>query len=115
MKSAELELALLEASDNGRWPIVFDTSPCTYRMQRYCHGRLAVQDSIEFIHDTVLPRVAVAPGCEPVVVHPVCSVRKMGTVDKLIAVAGRCSPEVIASTTCCAAASRAKRDLLVRN
>jgi len=103
MKSAELELALLEASDNGRWPIVFDTSPCAYRMQRYCHGRIAVQDSIEFIHDTVLPRVAIAPGREPVVVHPVCSVRKMGTVDKLTAIAGHCSPEVVAvdDVLCC--------------
>ena len=33
-KSAELEAALRDASENGRWPIVFDTSPCTYRMQR---------------------------------------------------------------------------------
>jgi len=103
MKSAELEYALREASDNGRWPIVFDTSPCAYRMQRYCHGRLAIQDSIEFIHDTVLPRVAIASGREPVVVHPVCSVRKMGTVDKLTAIAGRCSPQVIAvdDVLCC--------------
>ena len=54
-----------------------------------------MQDSIEFIHDTVLPRVAITPAREPVVVHPVCSVRKMGTVDKLSAIAGRCSPEVI--------------------
>jgi D-lactate dehydrogenase len=102
-KSAELEHALREASDNGRWPIVFDTSPCAYRMQRYCHGRLAIQDSIEFIHDTVLPRVAIVPGSEPVVVHPVCSVRKMGTVDKLTGIAGHCSSEVIAvdDVLCC--------------
>ena len=103
MKSAELELALREASENGRWPIVFDTSPCAYRMQRYCHGRLAIQDSIEFLHDTVLPRVAITRRPEPVVVHPVCSVRKMGTVDKLMAVAGCCSPRVIAvdDVLCC--------------
>jgi D-lactate dehydrogenase len=102
-KSAELETILREASDNGRWPIVFDTSPCTYRMQRFCAGRLPVQDSIEFIHDTVLPRVAIAPKREPVVVHPVCSVRKMGTVEKLAAIAGRCSTQVIAvnDVLCC--------------
>ena len=28
---------------------------------------------------------------EPIAVHPVCSVRKMGSVDKLMAIAGRCS------------------------
>ena len=94
-KSTELEHALRDASENGRWPIVFDTSPCAYRMKRRCDGRLHVQDSIEFIHDTVLPRVAITPAREPVVIHPVCSVRKMGTVEKLSAIAGRCSPDVI--------------------
>jgi D-lactate dehydrogenase len=94
-KSSELEHTLREASEDGRWPIVFDTSPCAYRMKRRCDGRLNVQDSIEFIHDTVLPRVAIEPTREPVVIHPVCSVRKMGTVEKLSAIAGRCSPDVI--------------------
>jgi len=102
-KAAELEIALREASDEGRWPIVFDTSPCAYRMQRYCDGRLAVRDSIEFIHDSVLPRVAIERRQEPVVIHPVCSVRKMGTVDKLAAIAKRCSAEVITvnDVLCC--------------
>jgi hypothetical protein len=27
-KGAELEAALLKASENGKWPIVCDTSPC---------------------------------------------------------------------------------------
>jgi len=36
-------------------------------------------------------------------VHPVCSVRKMGTVDKLTAIAHRCSDEVItvSDVRCC--------------
>jgi D-lactate dehydrogenase len=94
-KSSELEHALREASEDGRWPIVFDTSPCAYRMKRRCDGRVKVQDSIEFIHDTVLPRVAIKPTREPIVVHPVCSVRKMGTLEKLSAIAGHCGPDVI--------------------
>ena len=102
-KSAELETALRAASENGRWPIVFDTSPCAYRMKRFCDERLSVQDSVEFIHDAVLPRVALTPTHEPIVVHPVCSVRKMGTVDKLAAIAHRCSDNVIAvnDVLCC--------------
>ncbi len=94
-KAAQLETALHEATENGRWPIVFDTSPCAYRMKRYLAGRLAVQDGIEFIHDTVLARVAVDPMDTPVAIHPVCSVRKMGTVDKLAAIASRCSSKVV--------------------
>src|SRR4030095_1375406 len=71
-KSAELEAALLAASEGGRWPIAFDTSPCAYRMKRFSQGRIAIQDSIEFIHDAVLPRVAMERGREPTTVHPVC-------------------------------------------
>ena len=102
-KAAQLELALREANDNGRWPIVCDTSPCSYRMQRYLAGRLAVQDGIEFLHDSVLPRVAIEPIDTPVAIHPVCSVRKMGTVDKLAAIASRCSSKVVVveEVLCC--------------
>jgi D-lactate dehydrogenase len=102
-KSAELEAALRAASEHGRYPIVFDTSPCAYRMKRYLSGRLQVQDSIEFIHDRVLPRVDVAASDAPVAIHPVCSVRKMGIVDKLAAIASRCSAEVVQVDTvqCC--------------
>jgi D-lactate dehydrogenase len=103
LKSAELEAALHDASEGGRWPIVFDTSPCAYRMKRTLAGRLQVQDSVEFVHDVVLPRVTIAPQSQTVAVHPVCSVRKMGTVDKLLAIARRCSPDVVTTdeVQCC--------------
>jgi D-lactate dehydrogenase len=64
-------------------------------MKRYLAGRLAVQDSIEFVHDFVLPRVAIEAIAGPVAIHPVCSLRKMGTADKLAAVAARCSRDVV--------------------
>ncbi|HWZ71991.1 MAG TPA: FAD-binding and (Fe-S)-binding domain-containing protein [Casimicrobiaceae bacterium] len=94
-KSAELEAVLRDTSENGQLPIVFDTSPCAYRMKRYLAGRLAVQDSIEFVHDFVLPRVRIEAIAGPVAIHPVCSLRKMGTADKLAAVAARCSRDVV--------------------
>jgi D-lactate dehydrogenase len=102
-KAAELEAALLDASDGGRMPVVFDTSPCAYRMRRFCGERLVVQDSIGFIHDSVLPRVTLTRMDAPVAIHPVCSVRKMGLTDKLLAIAGRCSRDVVTApdVTCC--------------
>jgi len=102
-KSAELETALRVASDEGRYPIVFDTSPCAYRMKRYLAGRLAVQDSIEFIHDAVLPRVHLDRSGAAIAIHPVCSVRKMGLVGKLVAIGERCSENVVQpdSIQCC--------------
>jgi len=103
LKSKELEAALRDASEGGRWPIVFDTSPCSYRMRKGLAGRLPVHDSIEFVHDVVLARVAITPSPEAVAVHPVCSLRKMGGVDKLLAIAGRCSTAVatIDDVLCC--------------
>ena len=102
-KAAELEAALTEASDGGRWPIVFDTSPCSYRMQKFLAGRLPLHDSVAFAHDTLLPRLRIDPQPAAVAVHPVCSVRKMGSTDQLLAVARRCSAEVVSvdAVQCC--------------
>jgi len=103
LKSSELAQALREASENGRWPIVFDTSPCTYRMKKVLAGSLAIQDSVDFVHDTLLPRLTLVRRDEAVAVHPVCSVRKMGSVEKLLAIAGRCSSAVVTNDAvqCC--------------
>jgi D-lactate dehydrogenase len=102
-KSAELEAALRAASDGGRLPIVFDTSPCAYRMKRFLAGRLDVRDSVEFIDEAVLPRVTLTPQPGPVAIHPVCSVRKMGTVERVVALARRCASEVVTvdDVLCC--------------
>jgi len=102
-KSAQLERALDGASEGGRWPIVFDTSPCAYRMKRFLAGRLVVHDAIEFVHDTLLDRLPIEPQAEAVALHPVCSVRKMGNVDKLVAIARRCIADVQVrdDVTCC--------------
>jgi D-lactate dehydrogenase len=102
-KAAELEAALHAASDGGRLPIVFDTSPCAYRMKRFLAGRLPVLDAVEFVHDTLLARVALVRGAGPVAVHPVCSLRKMGIADKLRAVALQCCADVVSvdAVQCC--------------
>ncbi|MGZ5130992.1 MAG: hypothetical protein ACXWJ1_06905, partial [Caldimonas sp.] len=95
--------SLRDASEGGRLPLVFDTSPCAYRMKKRLAGRLSVQDSIEFVHDTVLPRLTTRPQAGTVAIHPVCSVRKMGLVDKLMTIAGRCSAGVATAdeVQCC--------------
>jgi D-lactate dehydrogenase len=102
-KAAELEAALRAAGARSNAPIVFDTSPCAYRMRRFLAGRLAVHDGIEFLHDEVLPRVSLESRAETIAVHPVCSVRKMGHEDKLTAIAARCSRDVVTvdAVLCC--------------
>ncbi|MBL8541181.1 MAG: FAD-binding oxidoreductase, partial [Betaproteobacteria bacterium] len=82
-KAKELEAALAAASEGGRYPIVFDTSPCAFTTKRMVEGRLTVLDSVEFLHQHVAPRLDFERTDEPVALHAVCSVRKMGTVEQL--------------------------------
>ena len=94
-KAAELEAALMKASDNGRLPIVMDASACTWRMKTFLGERLVVQDSVEFLHDAVLPRLTPKPQAEPVLVHVNCGARKMGLDDKMAALAKACATTVV--------------------
>jgi D-lactate dehydrogenase len=94
-KAAELEAALRVASEDGRLPIIFDTSPCAYRIKRHVAGRLQVLDISEALQQLVLPRLKLKPVDETVAVHPVCSVRKQGLEGTLRAVATACAAHVV--------------------
>lgn len=102
-KSDELAAALMKASDGGRIPIVFDTSPCAYRMKRKLEGRLQIMDIVELAHDVLPGRLAFTRQPRSVAVHPVCSLRKMGLDAKLAAVAQACAETVTVpdAVLCC--------------
>jgi len=94
-KSHELESALLKVSDNGRIPVLCDTSPCLYRMRSVMEPRLKLFEPVEFIHDFLLDRLAFTPCDETVALHTTCSSRKMGLEDKFKTVAEQCAAKVI--------------------
>ncbi len=58
-KAEEALQAVLQASENGKWPVFSDTSPCSQRLKAVAAGRLAVLDLAEFLHDHLLPRTAI--------------------------------------------------------
>ncbi len=101
-------------SGEGELPIMVDTSPCSYGLvhareylapenqQRF--DRLTIVDSIEFVHDQLLPRLKVKHPETSVALHPVCSAIKMGLTPKLEAIARKCSGEVFVppGLGCCA-------------
>lgn len=101
-------------SSEGKLPIMVDTSPCTYGLthaREYLTAqnqerfdRLKIVDSIEFVHDQLLPRLKTNRTERAVALHPVCSAVKMGLTGKLEAIALRCSGEAFtpASVGCCA-------------
>ena len=93
-KTAELEDALLKASDGGRYPVICDQSPCLHRMREKM-TKVKVWEVAEFIHDFVIDSLEFKPIDEPVAVHITCSTRKMGIADKIIGLAKRCSTHVV--------------------
>jgi D-lactate dehydrogenase len=93
-KSEELLQALLLASEDGRIPVLFDTSPCAYRMKRHIAERgasLRVLDIVEGLDELVLPRLTLTSDDAAVAVHPVCSLQKMGLSERLLVIAQNCS------------------------
>ena len=100
-------------SEEGRLPIVVDTSPCTYGLltcreslteenKRKFDG-LKILDAVAFVHDQLLPQLTVRRKQDSVALHPVCSVVKMGLTPKLEAVARACSNSVLVpqAAGCC--------------
>src|SRR5262249_49398352 len=91
-------------SEQGRLPIVVDTSPCTYafrnartyltpqNQERF--DKIKFLDAIEFVHDQLLPKLPIKSKSHAVALHPVCSVTKMGITAKLEGIAKACSDEV---------------------
>jgi D-lactate dehydrogenase len=91
-----------------------DTSPCTYGMKT-CRpyltpenqtrfDRLRIVDSVEFAHDSLLPRLTIKRKLGTVALHPVCSLTKMNLTPKLEAIAQACAAEVVIprDAGCCA-------------
>ena len=93
-KSAELEEALWEASEEGRYPVLCDQSPCLHRM-RQTIKRMKLYEPAEFIYTFLKDRLKFTPTDRPVAVHITCSMRRMGLGDMLIELAKMCSTKVI--------------------
>ena len=88
---------LWSSSKEGALPIVMDVSSCAYTLKKMRHAltsdkqerydKLVIFDSVEFLHDRVIPVVHARTMKEQIVLHPVCSLEKMKTTDKFLAIA----------------------------
>ncbi|MDO0823113.1 FAD-binding and (Fe-S)-binding domain-containing protein [Desulfosporosinus nitroreducens] len=94
-KSDQLEKVLVKASENGKYPILCDTSPCLYRMKRAFKSGIKLHDSVEFTHDFLMGHLKFRQVPETVAVHVTCSSVKMHISDKFKALAEACAEKVI--------------------
>lgn len=92
-KSKELEEALWTASEEGKWPVLCDQSPCLHRM-RETIKKMHLYEPAEFIYNFLRDRLAFTPINEPVAIHITCSMRRMGLGDTIVALAKLCSTDV---------------------
>lgn len=103
LKSSELELALLRASDNGKYPVLCDTSPCIYRMKKVMDKRLNMYEPVEFVHDLLLEKLAIKKVERTAAFHVTCSSTKMDLHEKFEKVAQACitHPVLPQEVGCC--------------
>lgn len=93
-KTADLELSLWRATQEGRYPVLCDQSPCLNRM-RHKISRMKLYEPAEFIHTFLMDTLHFTPTDKPVALHITCSMKKMGLDHIIIDLAKRCSKNVL--------------------
>lgn len=101
--SDELEAALMEASNGGKYPILCDMSPCLYTMHANMDGGpLKLYEPAEFSEKFLLPRLKITKKRGKVAVFSVCSAKKMSVDTTLANIARACVEEVVVvESNCC--------------
>lgn len=95
---------LWEATNFGQFPVVLDVSSCTQtltasrkvlsEMNKNKFDKLKIIDSITFIAEYILPKAKVLKKKDNIVLHPVCSLKKMGLQNQFYTIAKAFANEV---------------------
>lgn len=93
-KTKELEDALWKASEEGRYPVLCDQSPCLHRMKHKIK-RMRLYEPSEFILEFLADRLDFHQTDTPVAIHLTCSMRLMHKTDKMLELARMCSTNVV--------------------
>jgi D-lactate dehydrogenase len=103
LKLRELERALLDASNNGQYPVLCEMSPCLLRMKDLLDKRLRLYEPVEFCLHYFQDRLEFKKLPRTVTVHSTCSNTKMGLDEQLAQLAGLCVQNVVVpeQTGCC--------------
>ena len=101
-KTMQLEQALWEASEHGKYPVVCDQSPCLHRMKQHIK-KVDLYESTEFIWKFLKDRLTFTKTDTPVAIHLTCSAKLM-KIEKIVHdLACLCSSDVLipAGVGCC--------------
>ena len=81
-KTRQLEEALWEASEHGKWPVICDQSPCLHRMKQHI-TKVQLYESAEFIWKFLRDRLTFTQTDTPVALHLTCSTKLM-KIDRIV-------------------------------
>ncbi len=100
--SDKLEKALVKASENGKYPVLCDMSPCLYTMKSNFGERLKLYEPAEFTVKYLQDKLQFRKLERKVAVFAVCSAKKMEVDGYLVEIANKCAAEVVVNdTNCC--------------
>jgi D-lactate dehydrogenase len=94
-KAAELEEALLQATENGTIPVFCDMSPCLFRMKETLDKRLKLFEPVEFILTFFPSRLSFRQLPLKIAIHSTCSNTRMGLDQQLKELARMCATEIL--------------------
>jgi len=106
-KTEELITALNIASQEGKYPVLYDTSPCMYRTKEFIaihnNAKFKIYEPIEFIYEVLKDRLKFNKQDKTVTIHTTCSSKKMGLEEKFKELTSLCVSNVIvpAEVGCC--------------
>ena len=103
-KALALSKTLEDVSENGKYPIVFDASPCVEQVLSYLPPHVRAYEACDYVTRFILPKVKLEPAKESVLLHITCSTRKMQLADTMLELAEACAEEVVVPNDieCCA-------------
>ena len=99
-KANELIRSLQKISLDGKYPVLFDMSPCLYRMKEYIEStglksQISIFDPVEFTLQFLMDRLEFHKVPGTVALHATCSMIKLGLEEKIKVLAEACAEKVI--------------------
>lgn len=94
-KSKQLEVLLWKASEQGKYPILMDTSPCASTSKELFKKPINIYEPFEFIDKFALPYLNIKQQKQPIMLHITCTSRKTGLADVMQRIAHICAQKVI--------------------
>ncbi|GAM76342.1 D-lactate dehydrogenase [Vibrio ishigakensis] len=102
-KSQALEEALWKASEEGKYPVFMDTSPCAKRSIDNFTKPLKIVEPTKLVLEYLLPYLQIEPKQETVMLHVTCSSKRMNLDSEMLKLAQACVSNVVfpEHITCC--------------